>query len=184
MGWELGSFPTKLVAQWRFVGIRSRFCAENSGIFRQNRSRGDVLSEWEPVGSLEVRCFSDKTGRTGALCRNTQSVLRWEHEVFPTKQVARGRFVGIGGRFCAGNTRFFRQNSLRRCVLSEYAVGFMLRTLGFSDKSVCTGTFCRNGNRYIRWKFAVFPTNQVARRLFVGIRSRFCAENSGIFRQN
>ena len=53
--WELGSFPTKQVAWGCFVGIRSRFCAESSGIVRQNSLHGGVLSECEPIFELEAR---------------------------------------------------------------------------------------------------------------------------------
>ena len=141
---EFGGFPTKQVARGRFVGKSWLFCAENSGILRQIRSRGDVLSEYEPVCSLEVRCFSDKTGRTGTFCRNMSRYVRWEFAVFPTKQVVRGRFVGIGGRFCAESTRFFRQNRSRGSVLSERAGCFVLGALGFSDKTGRDEVFCRN----------------------------------------
>jgi len=47
--------------------------------------------------------FSDKTSRDEAFCRNELAVLCRELRNFPTKQVARERFVGMGGRFCAGN---------------------------------------------------------------------------------
>ena len=147
---EFGDFPTKLVARGRFVGIGGRFCAESTRFFRQNSLHGGVLSEWEPVGSLEVRCFSDKTGREGMLCRKELAVVCRELWGFPTKLVARGRFVGIGGRFCAGSSGVFRQNWLRSGVLSEYAVGFVPRTLGFSDKTGRAKAVCRNWRAVLR----------------------------------
>ncbi len=116
---ELCNIPTKQVAMKRFAGKSWLFCAVNSGIFRQNKSRGGGLSEWEPVGSLEVRCFSDKTSRTGALCRKKLAVVCRELWDFPTKQVARECFVGKSWLFCAKTSRIFRQIRSPEDVLSE-----------------------------------------------------------------
>ena len=92
---EFGDFPTKLVARGRFVGIGERFCAESKRFFRQNSLHGDVLSEWEPVCSLEARSFSDNPICTGAFCRKEMAVVCRELQNFPTNQVARGCFVGM-----------------------------------------------------------------------------------------
>ncbi len=136
--WKFAVFPTKQVARGRFVGKSWLLCAESSRIFRQIRSRGDVLSEYEPVYSLEVRCFSDKnrshggglselvggfvlkarsfsdkTGRDEVFCRNELAVLCCELWDFPTKQVAMKRFVGKSWLLCAENSRILRQNRSR-----------------------------------------------------------------------
>ena len=142
--WKFAVFPTTPFAQVRFVGKSWLLCAKTSRIFQQIRSRGDVLSEWEPVCSLEVRCFSDKTGCKGMLCRKELAVLCQDLQNIPTNQVARRLFVGMSRRFCAGNSEIFQQNRLQEDVLSEYAVGFVLRALGFSDKTVFADVFCRN----------------------------------------
>ena len=72
---ELQDIPTNQFAQMCFVGIRSRFCAENSGIFRQNSLHGDVLSEWEPIFELEARCFFNK--EIYYVCRFTKTHGNW-----------------------------------------------------------------------------------------------------------
>ncbi len=143
--WELGDFPTKQIARERFVGMSWRFCAGNSGSFRQNSWHGGGLSERAGGFVLGTLGFSDKTAGTEVVCRNGQAVLCWELWDFPTKQFARGCFVGMGWRFCGGNYGIFRQNSWHGGVLSEWAGAFVLGTRRFSDKTVCTGLFCRNG---------------------------------------
>ncbi len=135
---ELGSFPTNKVTLGCFVGMSRRFCAGNSVIFRQNRSRegrfvgiggrfcagstrffrqnsshGNVLSEKAGCFVPRTPGFSDKTGREEAFCRNEWVLLRWELCNIPTKQVARRRFVGMSGCFCAGSSEVFRQNRSR-----------------------------------------------------------------------
>lgn len=141
---EFGGFPTKQVARGWFVGMGGRFCAGSSGIFRQIRLHGDVLSELAGGFVLGALGFSDKSGRQKAFCRNESALLCRELGSFPTKQIARGRFVGIGAGMFIGSSLFFRQNSLRGNALSERAGCCVPRPPEYSDKSGRAGEFCRN----------------------------------------
>ena len=98
---------------------------------------------WRTSCGLGTRVFSDKSVCADVFCRNMQSVLCWELWDFPTKQVARECFVGKSWLFCAKTSRIFRQIRSPEGFLSEYAVGFVLRTRRFSDKTGRKGMLCR-----------------------------------------
>lgn len=126
---------------------------------------------------LRNRYFPTNCGRDSVIGRKMSRGESREFGGFPTKQFARGCFVGVSGQFCAENSGIFRQNRSCESGLSELAGGFALRTLGFSDKTVCTGSFCRNESALLCRELWDFPTKQVARRRFVGMGGRFCAGN-------